>query len=52
MRILTINLPDTIDLNDKEGKMALASKLYEMGKLTLGQSVIWWVIQRKLLWNC
>jgi predicted HTH domain antitoxin len=38
MRTLTINLPDTVDLDDKEAKMVLASKLYEMGKLTLGQA--------------
>lgn len=38
MRTLTINLPGTIDLNDKEVKMVLASKLYELGKLTLGQA--------------
>lgn len=38
MRTLTINLPGTVDLNDKEAKMMLASKLYELGKLTLGQA--------------
>jgi len=38
MRTLTINLPSTIDLGDKEAKMAMASKLYELGKLTLGQA--------------
>ncbi len=38
MRTLTINLPSTIDLDDKEAKMLLASKLYELGKLTLGQA--------------
>lgn len=38
MRTLTINLPGTLDLNDKEAKMALASKLYELGKLSLGQA--------------
>jgi len=38
MRTLTINLPSTIDLGDREAKMALASKLYELGKLTLGQA--------------
>lgn len=36
MKTLIINLPSAIDLNDTEAKMALASKLYEMGKLTLG----------------
>lgn len=38
MRTLTINLPDSLDINDKETKMVLASKLYELGKLTLGQA--------------
>lgn len=38
MRTLRINIPGTIDLNDKEAKMALASKLYELGKLSLGQA--------------
>jgi predicted HTH domain antitoxin len=37
MRTLTIQIPGTVDLDDKEAKMALASKLYELGKLTLGQ---------------
>jgi predicted HTH domain antitoxin len=38
MRTLTIDLPDNVDLNDKEAKMMLASKLYEKGKLTLTQA--------------
>lgn len=38
MRTLTINLPSTIDLDDREAKMVLASRLYEIGKLTLGQA--------------
>lgn len=38
MRTLTIHLPETIGLNDKEAKMVLASKLYELGKLSLGQA--------------
>lgn len=38
MRTLTINLPGTVDLDDKEARMILASKLYELGKLTLGQA--------------
>lgn len=37
MRTLTIQIPGTVDLDDKEARMALASKLYELGKLTLGQ---------------
>ena len=38
MRTLTINLPGTLDLDDQEAKMVLASKLFELGKLTLGQA--------------
>jgi predicted HTH domain antitoxin len=33
-----LNIPDTVDLNDREAKMLLASRLYEKGKLTLGQA--------------
>ncbi|WP_445665604.1 UPF0175 family protein [Fodinibius sp. AD559] len=38
MKTLTINIPDTADIDDKEAKMLLASRLYEKGKLTLGQA--------------
>jgi len=38
MRTLTINLPDTVDLDDKEIAMIVASSLYEKGKLSLGQA--------------
>lgn len=38
MRTLTINIPDAADIDDKEAKMLLASRLYEKGKLTLGQA--------------
>lgn len=38
MKQLIIDLPDTMDLEEKEVKIALAAKLYEMGKLTLGQA--------------
>lgn len=38
MRTLTIQIPGTVDLDDKEARMVLASKLYELGKLTLGQA--------------
>lgn len=38
MRTLTINIPDNFDLNDREAKMILASKLYEKGRLSLGQA--------------
>jgi predicted HTH domain antitoxin len=38
MKTLTINIPNTVDVDDKEARMSLASKLYERGKLTLGQA--------------
>ena len=38
MKTLTINIPNTADIDDKEARMSLASKLYERGKLPLGQA--------------
>lgn len=38
MKTLTINLPNASDIDDQEARMSLASKLYERGKLTLGQA--------------
>ncbi|HLG03557.1 MAG TPA: UPF0175 family protein [Bacteroidia bacterium] len=38
MRHLTLNLPDNIDMDDREVVMTLAAKLYENRKLTLGQA--------------
>ena len=38
MKTIQLNIPDTVDLNDREAKMILASRLYEKGKLTLGQA--------------
>ncbi len=38
MKTLTINIPSTANIDDKEARMSLASKLYERGKLTLGQA--------------
>jgi len=38
MKTIQINIPDTVDLPDREAKMLLASRLYEKGKLTLGQA--------------
>ena len=37
MRTLTIILPGALELDDQEARMVLAAKLYEMGKLSLGQ---------------
>jgi predicted HTH domain antitoxin len=38
LKTLTINLPDSLELDDKEAVMLLSTKLYEQGKLTLGQA--------------
>ncbi len=38
MKSLTVNIPSTADIDGKEARMSLASKLYERGKLTLGQA--------------
>ena len=38
MKTLTINIPETIDFDNKDLAMILASRLYEQGKLSLGQA--------------
>jgi predicted HTH domain antitoxin len=38
MRTVTLNLPETLDMDDQEITMSLAAKLYENGKLSIGQS--------------
>jgi predicted HTH domain antitoxin len=38
MKKLVLNIPDSIDLDEKELIMTLAAKLYEEGKLSLGQA--------------
>lgn len=38
MKTLTLNIPDSLDLNEKEIKTFLAAKLYEKGTLSLGQA--------------
>jgi len=38
MKTLTLNLPETVDLTEKEIKTMLAANLYEIGKLSLGQA--------------
>ena len=38
MKTIRLTIPDNVDLNDREVKMLLASRLYEKGKLTLGQA--------------
>ncbi|MBP9151483.1 MAG: UPF0175 family protein [Flavobacteriales bacterium] len=38
MKKLVLNIPDSVDLDERELVMTLASKLYEEGKLSLGQA--------------
>ena len=38
MQTITISLPDQFDLDPKQTVKFLASKLYEAGKLSLGQA--------------
>lgn len=38
MKTLTFNIPETIDVDDREVAMIVATQLYERGKLSLGQA--------------
>jgi predicted HTH domain antitoxin len=38
MRTVTLKLPDNIDLNENEISIMLAAKLYDLGKMSLGQA--------------
>ncbi|MCF8304012.1 MAG: UPF0175 family protein [Bacteroidales bacterium] len=38
MRTISLNVPENIDLDDKDVAMIVASTLYEKGKLSLGQA--------------
>jgi predicted HTH domain antitoxin len=38
MKTLTLNIPDTLDLDEKEAKTSMAANLYQMGKLSIGQA--------------
>jgi predicted HTH domain antitoxin len=38
MRTISINIPEMSDLDSKELTMMVASQLYEVGKLSLGQA--------------
>lgn len=38
MKTLTIDIPDSLNLDEKETKTFLAAKLYEKGSLSLGQA--------------
>ncbi len=38
MKHLTLTVPDNLNLNENETKRFLAAKMYELGKLSLGQA--------------
>lgn len=38
MKTLTVNLPDSLDIDNSDLSMLIASKLYEQGKLSIGQA--------------
>jgi predicted HTH domain antitoxin len=38
MKTLTINIPDALDMNNRDIAMIVATELYEQGKLSLGQA--------------
>ena len=38
MKELVLNIPDELELDRQEASMLLASQLYEIGKLSLGQA--------------
>lgn len=38
MKTVSFNFPDSLDLNEKDIAMLVASTLYEKGKLSLGQA--------------
>jgi predicted HTH domain antitoxin len=38
MKTLTLSLPDTLEVDSRELSMILSTKLYQQGKLSLGQA--------------
>ncbi len=40
MKTLKIVLPETVDIDQQEALLILASKMYEKGKISLGQAAI------------
>lgn len=38
MKTITLTIPDSLDLDTRELAMLVASRLYEQGKLSLGQA--------------
>jgi predicted HTH domain antitoxin len=37
MKVLTLNIPETVNLDEKEARTMLAANLYAKGRLSLGQ---------------
>ncbi len=38
MKTVTLSIPDSLEIDDKEVAMLVATRLYEQGKLSLGQA--------------
>jgi predicted HTH domain antitoxin len=38
MKTVTLNIPDTVEIDNNEVAMLVAARLYEQGKLSLGQA--------------
>ncbi|MEP6846494.1 MAG: UPF0175 family protein [Panacibacter sp.] len=38
MKTLTLNIPDNLDLDSREVAMLVATRMYEQGRLSLGQA--------------
>jgi predicted HTH domain antitoxin len=38
VKTLTLNIPDNLELDNREAAMLLATRLYEQGRLSLGQA--------------
>ena len=38
MKTLTLNIPDTLDVDNRDLAMLVSTQLYEQGKLSLGQA--------------
>lgn len=38
MKVLTLNVPDSLNMNNRDIAILLASKLYEEGKISLGHA--------------
>ena len=38
MKTLTLNIPDSLDVNTRDIAMLVSTQLYEQGKLSLGQA--------------